>query len=76
MVNAELIINSWQPIIMQFYTEKYIVTVSISMAPLQTNAHITLYTHVTYIPVDILKHNRQGERQGEREREIPGKLGL
>lgn len=42
---------------MQFYTENY----------------ITLYTHVTYIPVDILKHNRQGE--GGRERETPGMPG-
>lgn len=46
MANAELIINSWQPIIIQFYTEnyRYMATVSIPIAPLQTNAHITLYT--------------------------------
>lgn len=68
MANAELIINSWQPIIMQFYTENYMVTVSLSIAPLQTNAHITLYPHVTYVPVDILKHNRQEEGGREREK--------
>lgn len=48
---------------MQFYTKHYMAAVSISIAPLQTNAHTAQHTHITYIPVDILKHNRQGERE-------------